>query len=219
MAAWGAGPTCFQPMSGRSNSRRECVWRRFGTSTRCQEASGPSGSSTRGACHGHGPEARIPASGGFGHNAQQWNELANSKHRALDCVDCHDPHASAVYTDPTWNPDRGIISDCESCHFVEAANMDTVAMAGFSCVECHMPPASKSAVSEGLEGDVATHLFAINTDPDAAQFYEDDGDEFMSPFLTLEYACERCHSDGGGALVKPAEELRAVADGYHQPAE
>ncbi len=167
-----------------------------------------------GRCHSVGPELRIPSSDGFGHNGQQWNELANSKHRALDCIDCHDPHASAVYTDATWNPDRGIISACASCHFNQAATMNTVAMAEFECVTCHMPAVTRSALSDGLEGDVATHLFGINPDPTAAQF-TDDGS--MSPFLTIEYACRRCHSTGGGAFEKTDQQLHDLAEGFHEP--
>ncbi len=168
-----------------------------------------------GGCHSQGPEARIPASDGFGHNAQQWNEMANSKHRALDCVDCHDPHSSALYSDQDWNPGQGIISECASCHFREAANMDSVAMDGFACTECHMPPVTRSALGAGVVGDVATHLFAINTDPDAPQFFTEGGQEFMSPFLTLDYACRRCHSATGFAFEKTDGELQATADGFH----
>ena len=168
-----------------------------------------------GSCHSQGPEVRIPASDGFGHSGQQWNEMANSKHRALDCVDCHDPHASAVYADVNWNPGQGIISECASCHFREAANMDSVAMANFECTECHMPFVTRSAVGEEWEGDVRTHLFAINADMTAPQFFTEDGEEFMSPFLTLDFACKRCHSDAGFATVKTDAELQATAEGFH----
>jgi len=170
-----------------------------------------------GSCHSQGPEARIPASDGFGHNGQQWNEMANSKHRALDCVDCHDPHASATTFDAVWNREVGIISECASCHFREAANMNSVSMANFECTECHMPSVTRSAMGDGLEGDVSTHLFAINTDPAAEQFFDEDGEEFMSPFLTLEYACVRCHSDDGIAFTKTDEELEGSAAGFHTP--
>ena len=170
-----------------------------------------------GQCHSDGPEARIPASDGFGHNGQQWNEIANSKHRVLDCIDCHDPHASAIYADGTWNPEGGIISECASCHFNQAANMDTVGMSTFECTDCHMPRVTRSALSEGLVGDVATHVFAINPDPAAPQFFEEDGEEFMSPYLSIEYACLRCHSSDGPGLIKTDQELHDLAEGFHDP--
>ena len=171
-----------------------------------------------GECHIRGDARVIPASGGFTRHHEQWNEMANSKHRALDCVDCHDPHQSAVYSDATWNPYKGIRVDCASCHFAQAANVNTVAMAGFDCVECHMPQGAKSALGDvaTFTGDVSSHLFAINTDATAPQFYDDGGSTFTSPYLTLDYACRRCHGAGLG-FVKTDAELEAAAVGYHTP--
>ena len=201
----------------------------------CEECHGPGGnhlenpylvdmpidrdSESCGGCHIRGSSSVIPASGGFTKHHEQWNEMSTSKHRALDCVDCHDPHGSAIYTDPDWNPDRGIISQCEDCHFQEAANMDTTLMLSLECTSCHMPPSAKSAVGNlaNFTGDVAGHLFAINTDPDAEQFYNDGAN--TSPFLTLDYACRHCHTpDGSGpGLVKTDEELAQSANGFHDP--
>ena len=57
-----------------------------------------------------------------------------------------------------------------------------------------MAKATKSAVKHGpYEGDIKTHLFEINTDPNAQMFTEDG--KFANGYLTLEYACLTCHAD------------------------
>ena len=199
----------------------------------CEECHGPGGnhledpylvdmrmdrdSESCGACHIRGSASSIPASGGFTKHHEQWNEISASKHRALDCVDCHDPHGSAIYVDATWNPDKGIISSCENCHFQEAATANTAAMGSLECIDCHMPKSTKSAIGDiaTFTGDVAGHLFAINTDATAEQFY-DNGSK-TSPYLTLDYACRNCHSAAGIAFEKTDAELEATAVGYHNP--
>ena len=60
--------------------------------------------------------------------------------------------------------------------------MDTVARVDFDCVDRHMPSVTRSALGEGLVGDVAMHLFAINSDPSTAQFFTEDDQDFMSPY-------------------------------------
>jgi len=197
----------------------------------CEECHGPGGnhledpylvdmridrdSESCGACHIRGSASEIPAKSGFTKHHEQWNELSASKHRALDCIDCHDPHGSAVYVDVTWNPNKGIISSCENCHFQEAAYADTAAMGSLECTDCHMPKSSKSAIGDlsVFTGDITGHLFAINTDATAEQFY--DSGTKTSPYLTLDYACRHCHSSGGIALEKTDAELEASAVGYH----
>ena len=201
----------------------------------CEECHGPGGnhlvdpylvdmridrdSESCGACHIRGSASAIPASNGFTRHHEQWNEIAATKHRALDCVDCHNPHQSAVYTDPDWNPNGSIISACTDCHFQEATVMNTVGMLTLDCIDCHMPKIAKSAIGnlDNFIGDVAGHLFAINTDPAAEQFYNSGGN--TSPFLTLDYACRHCHkTDGSGpGFVKTDDELAASALGFHTP--
>ena len=171
-----------------------------------------------GACHIRGSSSSIPASSGFTKHHEQWNEISTSKHRALDCVDCHNPHQSAVYADVDWNPNKGIISSCEDCHWQEASVANSAAMGNLDCEACHMPPIAKSAIGDAANftGDVAGHLFSINPDAAAPQF-SDDGSTTM-PYLTLNYACRYCHKpDGSGAFagVKTDAELEASAAGYH----
>jgi hypothetical protein len=170
-----------------------------------------------GRCHVRGAPQEIPASGGFIRHHQQWNEMSNSLHRALDCVDCHDPHRSAVYADPTWNPDRGMVVDCENCHFEQALHQNTVVMGVLACKDCHLPMASKSALGnlDAFTGDLRSHSFAINPWSVSDQFYANGSLSY--PYLSLDYACRNCHSAAGLALEKTDQELQAAAIGYHDP--
>lgn len=152
-----------------------------------------------GKCHIRGDVNQIPASGGFVKHHEQWNEMFSSKHQALQCVDCHDPHIG-LHPD---NPDRAsaIKINCEKCHFNEAATFADSPITqhiseGLTCIDCHMPKAAKSAIAVGTyEGDVRSHLFGINTDSTAEMFTPDGA--YASGYLTLEYTCLQCHT---GAL-------------------
>ncbi len=168
-----------------------------------------------GSCHYRTDPGVIPASGGYIKHHEQWNEMYHSKKHSMDCIDCHDPHASARYEDDTYNPNKSIRADCSECHFQEAAYQDSIVMGSFlDCIDCHMPYATKSAVAvDEWTGDVRTHLFAINTDATAPQFSE-DGSEAM-PYVSVDFACRRCHHDGGTAVDYDDATMTEEADGYH----
>jgi predicted CXXCH cytochrome family protein len=167
-------------------------------------------------CHATGAPGEIDAAGGFTGHYVQYDELFNSKHFALQCIACHDPHASSVFGDAQLNPDAGLIQRCESCHWQEEAVQNSERHLALSCTDCHMPPAGLSALgsSELVIGDLSSHLFSINPDPSAPQFNQ-DGTVAM-PYLTLEYACGHCHNDAY-ANVKAIELLAERASGYHTP--
>jgi len=140
-----------------------------------------------GKCHIRGDRNRIPASGGFISHHEQYNELLAGSHASMDCVECHNPHKPIQ---------SSIIADCSDCHEDEAASFAGSRMEelGKTCEDCHMPAASKSAVSViRWQGDVKTHLFKIAIDPEAEMF-SDDG-EWANGYLTLEFACLKCHLD------------------------
>ncbi len=170
-----------------------------------------------GECHIRGSVDEIDAKGGFTKHHEQAEELYASKHFAIGCVACHDPHASALYADEEVNPDKGIWNDCEDCHFNEAANQksQTMVAVGVECTDCHMAPMAKSAQGnlDTYTGDIDSHLFGINVDPNAPQFSE-DGSVTM-PYITIPYACQHCHIEGGGASARSVEELAAFAADYH----
>ncbi len=152
-----------------------------------------------GKCHIRGDVNQIPASGGFIKHHEQWNEMFTTKHQALDCVDCHDPHIGLHPNNP--DRDMAIKIKCESCHLDEAESFAVSdieqhrpgANGAPTCISCHMAKAAKSAKAAGpYEGDVHSHLFRINTDADAEMFSEDGST--ANGYLTLEFTCLQCHS-------------------------
>jgi hypothetical protein len=169
-----------------------------------------------GKCHGTTPPGPIHAKDGLIEQAQQWNEMAVTKMRILACVDCHDPHASAHHDDVNVNPQRGIVTKCETCHYKKvgkhAVAKHATVSGGPDCVRCHMPRAVKSATGNAAfwTGDLRSHLFRINWDTKAPQFSADG--KTVKPYLTLDLACRQCHSD---KTEKPDAVLEPHATGYH----
>lgn len=163
-----------------------------------------------GECHIRGEPDTIPASGGFVRHHEQYNELLASPHAALDCVSCHNPHKRGEF---------GIKDSAEcgvSCHSGVMASYQQTSMYdyGVSCQDCHMPMATKSAQALGPhQGDVKTHIFRINTDPDADMFtpagdfvqLDDDGEAS----ITMDFACQSCHETAS------LEELGKYAEDFH----
>ena len=145
-----------------------------------------------GKCHqrgGIGPKP--PASGGFIRHHEQINELLAGSHKELDCVECHDPHQRAIMVDA---------AKCAECHDGETQSFakSLHGKSGISCIECHMPKVTKSAIAEAkYVGDVRTHIFKINTDANGAMFttVEKDGTKssYANGAVTLEFACLQCH--------------------------
>lgn len=166
-----------------------------------------------GECHTRDEAAVIEAADGFESHYQQYDDLFNSKHFALTCVTCHDPHASAKFTNEQLNPNQGIIQQCESCHWQNTQRKVRI-HGNFGCTDCHMPQMAVSAQSniDLRHGDVHSHQFSINPDVEAPQFSE-DGTQVM-PYLTLDYVCGQCHN-GEFAEMKAPEELEEAARGYH----
>ena len=170
-------------------------------------------------CHAAGTPGVIEAGDGFIRSENQADEIAQSPHSIIDCTACHDPHRSAVYSDPTYNPDKGIVTSCATCHPDEDANQKSATMeaGGVTCIECHMAQMVKSATGDLsiFTGDSRTHLFSINTDMGAQQF--SGGGTESNGYITIAYACQRCHIAGGGASVIPLENLANYANNYHNP--
>lgn len=167
-----------------------------------------------GECHTRESATHIEAVNGFAQHNQQFDELYNSKHFALQCIACHDPHASTVHEDVNINPTSGIRQTCDTCHWQNVYHRNSYHNR-LECVDCHMPAADQSALGnlEVFTGDINSHIFSINPDPEAPQFNE-DGTQMM-PYLTLDYACNHCH--GSYASDKSLQELSDMANGYHTP--
>lgn len=166
-----------------------------------------------GACHYRtsppGTENSIPASGGWIKHHEQYNEMKASPHMNMDCVTCHNPHKRGEYSIKEGK-------DCGTCHPVQAASYAEDSMYDYNvtCIDCHMAFATKSAQPLGpYQGDVWTHLFSINTDPDANLFTEAgdfvalDGEGQAA--VTLDFACKRCHE------TTEMDELARFAKNFH----
>lgn len=168
-----------------------------------------------GECHTRGARADIAARDGFEDHNQQFSDLYNSKHFALSCVTCHDPHSGTVFVDEENNPNQGINQVCQNCHWPEL-HQNHERHFKVTCIDCHMPPMALSAVGDltRFKADIRSHQFSINTNPEAAQFSE-DGTTVM-PYITLEYTCKQCHN-GEDFSDRDLAELAAVASGYHDP--
>jgi hypothetical protein len=172
-----------------------------------------------GDCHIRGAIESVNAAGGFIEHHEQYEELFQSKHIAIDCVICHDPHTLVVQlrqaqaADPAVQTTR---TQCANCHFEQARyqNSEVHPAIGVQCVDCHMPRVTKSAWgnAETFTGDIRTHLMAI--DPTQIGQFSEDGKTSLSQ-LGLDFACRNCHIQGGRATAKTDEQLIERATGYH----
>ena len=166
-----------------------------------------------GECHLRGSPEAVNASGGFIKHHEQYEELFQSKHLTIQCVDCHDPHVGVVQLRIAG--EQTTRTQCENCHFQEAKYQDSeVHLAVTECIDCHMPRVSKSAVGNAAKftGDIRTHMMGIDAEQ-IGQFTE-DGSEALSQ-IGLDFACRSCHVEDGSATVKTDEELIEKAYGYH----
>ncbi len=144
-----------------------------------------------GQCHIRGKADTIPASKGFIRHHEQYNEMLASKHKIFECTTCHAPHKHSSF--------KGAIKvECASCHAKQAADYagSGMQLRGVKCQDCHMPEATKSAIKKAkFKGDVMTHLWRINLDPNAKMFVKKGKKTFANGYLTVEYACLTCHGE------------------------
>jgi hypothetical protein len=170
--------------------------------------------SSCGDCHFRGAVEEVDASGGFIKHHEQYEELFQSKHITLNCVDCHDPHAGVIQLRKANLPTTR--TQCANCHFQEAKYQASEVMVavGVECIDCHMPRVTKSAVGNAamFTGDIRTHLMAI--DPVQIGQFTEDGKKSLSQ-LGLDFSCRSCHVKGGSASVRSDEELKQSAYNYH----
>ncbi|MBT3243808.1 MAG: hypothetical protein HN352_11680 [Bacteroidetes bacterium] len=174
-----------------------------------------------GQCHYRNADHSIAASGGFIKHHEQYDEYLTSKHNeTMTCGACHDPHASVVHDSEAKG--MGVTKECSECHSTDAEySYDNVHM-NATCLDCHMPEASKSAIAKGpYQGDVKTHIFSINTDANG-EFWSSEGAiaNANGEGVTLEMICYKCHKDGNGEggsnSQKTMEQLAAKAATFHQ---
>ncbi len=167
-----------------------------------------------GECHIRGSVESVDASGGFIKHHEQYEELFQSKHLTINCVTCHDPHSGVIQLRKAGV--QTTRTQCENCHSDKAENQNSEVhpALGVTCIDCHMPRVSKSAVgnAEKFTGDLRTHLMAI--DPYQVGQFTEDGSASLSQ-LSLDFACRHCHVEGGMATPKDDAVLIERAVGYH----
>ena len=166
-----------------------------------------------GDCHYRGVKEAVDASGGFIKHHEQYEELFQSKHIALSCVTCHDPHAGVIQG--REEETDTVLVDCASCHFEQARDQKSEMMKNvIDCIDCHMPMIVKSAKGDAAQwsGDIRTHFFVI--DPEAEAQFSDDGKTSISQ-ITLDWACKSCHGPEGDWNEYTDAELLAEATDYH----
>lgn len=168
-----------------------------------------------GQCHvrGEGPET-VPASNGFIQHHEQYDELFQSKHAVINCVQCHDPHTGVIQLRQA--DEMTTRTTCENCHFKQdqVQNVEVHTIINVGCTDCHMPRLTRNAVGDAARftGDIRTHLMAI--DPLQVGQFTEDG-RFALPQLSLDFACRSCHVEDGNARPRSDEELLRAALGYH----
>lgn len=150
-------------------------------------------SASCGKCHSRGATNTIPAKKGYIRHHEQINEMLAAGHAKLDCVSCHSPHKTARFS---------IRTNCKTCHATQVKEYlgSTMQRVGVTCVDCHMPKATKSATARNkFEGDIRTHIFRINTGRDANMFFEEEVKgktrTFARGFVTVDFACLNCHGN------------------------
>jgi len=167
-----------------------------------------------GACHFRGAVEEIDASGGFIRHHEQYEELFQSKHAVIDCVQCHNPHTGVVQLREAGV--QTVRTTCENCHFEKAKfqkneiHMDL----DVACIDCHMPRITKSAVGNPDEftGDIRTHLMAI--DVDQVEQFNEEGTVALSQ-VSLDFACRHCHVPGSSVELTD-DEIQEGAVRYHE---
>lgn len=174
-----------------------------------------------GKCHTRNADNTIAASGGFIQHHEQYDEWLTSGHNnttnMVGCNTCHDPHASTKYDSQA--PGDGVKATCASCH--PNKNGSKHSAAALTCIQCHMPKITKTAVKTGYyTADIKTHIFKINTSAMGEMFNaagtlaNPNGDG-----MSLDYVCYQCHKDasgnGGSASTRTMMQLSAKATNFH----
>lgn len=163
-------------------------------------------------CHVAGPAENVDNENGFVLHHDSYGGMFLGKHRALDCVECHDPHTGVVAIQQSG---QGTLdAPCQECHLQQASNQKVARHAeiGLACNQCHMPQTIESAwaVPERYMGDISSHVMSIN--PTMINQVTEDGTVISE--ISLNFACRHCHAEGFG-VPKTDEQLLEAAAGYH----
>lgn len=166
-------------------------------------------------CHSGGEVGDVTSTNGLIVHGDEYEDLFQGKHAALDCVECHDPHTGVVQLRQGDEP--ATQTACENCHFSEAQNFKLEPHPR-ECIVCHMPRLIQNAYGdpERFTGDVRSHMVSI--DPTQIEQFAGDGSTLL-PQLALDTTCRHCHVPAGDGFASPKtdEELLDAAVNYHLP--
>jgi len=139
----------------------------------------------------------ITAQNGFLMHRDALHSIRNTPgHSGLTCVNCHDPHAGALFTQQRGIP--AVKTTCEDCHSKARKSLWDGQLRAWKataeCTTCHMAPMTVSAVptKRPWRGDMKSHLVKINTNAAAPQFYGTNNNRSHA-YITVGFACLRCH--------------------------
>jgi len=152
-------------------------------------------------------------------------------HRSLTCTSCHDPHKRAhkvtddvagaleIADNDQSAQARGAVASCETCH---PGKKLAQPMAGVTCVDCHMAEATRSAVWDksstwGRWADDKTHIVKIDPSKTVANWVSAVnafGKAVAPGYITVEYACGKCHDSTVEDLYSGTDLSVAAARDY-----
>lgn len=168
-------------------------------------------------CHTQTLSEEVTIDDGFISHQDRYDTLFPGKHAVLDCVQCHDPHTGVVQLREA--EEQTVRTTCEECHFRQdkVQNNPIHSRIGVECVDCHMPQMIKNAEGDPAISTGDVHVHAVAIDPEQLAQFTEDGSALATTQISLQFACGRCHAEGGLATEKTDEELLEGAQGYHTP--
>jgi hypothetical protein len=133
-----------------------CTWHPLEIRDRDAEACGK--------CHRRGEVEQVDAKDGFIEHHEQYEELFQGKHAALDCVLCHNPHEGVKQLEEAKLPTTR--TQCINCHFEKAKEQKNAKHAALK------PALRQSAICPRLSSQpgliqpgswvISAHLMAID---------------------------------------------------------
>lgn len=165
------------------------------------------------ACHVENKDNAVTLQAGFISHHDEYSGLFAGKKAVMDCVDCHNPHATVKYA-----KGFGAAVTCESCHFAQAEQQKITDRRHAQCIDCHMPYVTQTATADPAKfsGDLRTHLMTINP---AALSSVDAKGAWAGAYLGIDFACKECHNADGRGATLTDDQLLEAAKGYHDPAQ
>ena len=200
----------------------------------------PDSETVCGKCHTRSPDGIAASSGFVKHHEQwdEFSRSVHASAMPNGCTTCHDLHEpifdqtrldaiqEAAGGNPravdNLDPPPGIIAECTGCH----GDVEVNHVFPLECISCHMAFTGKSGQSINANmGDIRGHVWKINDDAEAMMFSDAEGNPVArdsaevafaaldgegQAFITLDFACLRCHTDEVDTLEWAATNAAAI---------